>query len=417
MSSVAIVGGMYCSGGLIAKQVADRLGFKSVGQELLVETAAKYGTSVKKLARALTGSRPFFDGLTHDQDESLIYIRAALAELVSADNLVYRGVAAHLIPSEITHMLRVCLVADREHRVQRAAERDGVDAKEAESNIQKSDQELAALTQLIHKRGPWDSTLFDIKIPIHSAGVDGAVDLICDALSSDALRATGRSLQAAADFRLATAVNLELIKRGHHYCDVTAHKGELMVAVRRKPSSWGQLGRVVSSLRFEQLEDDIKELATTFEGVKEVEVRPGSWHKKVPKTLLVDDEREYVMTLSERLQMRDIPSAIAYDGLEALEQIAADAPDVMVLDLKMPGMDGMEVLRQVREDNPNIKVIVVTGHGSEEHERAALELGAFAYLEKPVDIKVLAKTIQDASGEEVAGMDSEDDDPSSYSYE
>ena len=397
MSNIAIVGGIYCSGELVAKSVAERLGYASVGQELLVDTAERHETSVKKLSRALTGSRPFFDGITHDQDESLIYIRSALANQMSGDKVVYRGVAMHLIPRSLTHVLRVCLIADRDHRVKRAAERDGIDAKDAASKIEKSDHELADFTQLVRKKGPWDADLYDIKIPIHESGVDGAVDLICDAVEKDALRPTEGSLQAAKDWVQATEVNLALLEKGHHYCDVTMSRGELTVVVRRKPSSWGQLGRVVSQFRFEQLESEVNELAAAFAGVEEIEVRPGAWHKRVPKTLLVDDEREYVMTLSERLQMRDIPSAIAYDGLEALEQVAADTPDVMVLDLKMPGMDGMEVLRRVREDNPNIKVIVVTGHGSEKHERMAKELGAFAYLEKPVDIRVLAQTIQDAS--------------------
>jgi len=68
----------------------------------------------------------------------------------------------------------------------------------------------------------------------------------------------------------------------------------------------------------------------------------------------------------------------------------------MVLDLKMPGINGMEVLRKVKKERPHVEVIILTGHGSEQDKALALEFGAFAYLEKPVDIEVLSKTMKEA---------------------
>jgi DNA-binding response OmpR family regulator len=114
------------------------------------------------------------------------------------------------------------------------------------------------------------------------------------------------------------------------------------------------------------------------------------------KVLLVDDEKDFVHVLSERLKSRSFESAIAYNGEEALSILETDEPDVMVLDLKMPGIDGIEVLRKVRKSHPDTQVIILTGHGSEREEALARELGAFAYLHKPVDIEVLAKTMKEA---------------------
>jgi len=114
------------------------------------------------------------------------------------------------------------------------------------------------------------------------------------------------------------------------------------------------------------------------------------------RVLLVDDEREFVQTLSERLQTRHMEPVIAYDGEEALSRVASDEPEVMVLDLKMPGIDGLEVLRRVKREHPNVEVIILTGHGSEKEEALALELGAFAYLKKPVNIELLTKTMKEA---------------------
>jgi two-component system, OmpR family, response regulator CpxR len=114
------------------------------------------------------------------------------------------------------------------------------------------------------------------------------------------------------------------------------------------------------------------------------------------KILLVDDEKEFVQTLSERLQMRDMGTAFVYDGLSALELIDKDAPEVMIVDLKMPGIDGMEILERVKQTWPQIQVIVLTGHGSEQDKKKCTGLGAFAYLQKPVDINLLSKTLKEA---------------------
>ena len=114
------------------------------------------------------------------------------------------------------------------------------------------------------------------------------------------------------------------------------------------------------------------------------------------KVLLVDDEEEFVKALAERLKMRDLRSDTVLDGEEALSFVEDQEPDVMVLDLKMPGIDGMEVLRQVRRAYPNIQVIILTGHGTEKHEEEAKRLGAFDYLEKPVNLDVLVKKMKAA---------------------
>ena len=114
------------------------------------------------------------------------------------------------------------------------------------------------------------------------------------------------------------------------------------------------------------------------------------------KILLVDDEEEFVKTLSERIQMRDLGSDIALNGEEALKLVDDQVPDVMVLDLKMPGIDGMEVLRRVKKAYPQVQVIMLTGHGSEKDEKDARRLGAFEYLQKPVEIETLVKYIKRA---------------------
>ncbi len=114
------------------------------------------------------------------------------------------------------------------------------------------------------------------------------------------------------------------------------------------------------------------------------------------KVLLVDDEEEFVKALAERLKMRDLQSDLVYDGEQALDFVEKKEPDVMVLDLKMPGIDGIEVLKQVKKAYPRIQVIILTGHGTEKDEERACNLGAFDYLQKPVDVDRLVDRIKKA---------------------
>ena len=86
------------------------------------------------------------------------------------------------------------------------------------------------------------------------------------------------------------------------------------------------------------------------------------------KVLLVDDEEDYVKTMAERMEMRDVTSRVALNGKEALQMVDDETPDVMVLDLRMPGIDGMEVLEQVKNEHPNVQVVILTGHGTEQEE-------------------------------------------------
>ncbi len=117
---------------------------------------------------------------------------------------------------------------------------------------------------------------------------------------------------------------------------------------------------------------------------------------KEMKLLLVDDEEEFVKTLSERMKMRDLKSDVAFSGEEALKTMDKDLPDVMVLDLKMPDIDGMEVLKRAKKAYPGVKIIMLTGHGSEKDEQEARRLGVFEYLQKPVDLEKLIQIVTKA---------------------
>ena len=114
------------------------------------------------------------------------------------------------------------------------------------------------------------------------------------------------------------------------------------------------------------------------------------------RILLVDDEEEFVRALSERLQLRDLSSRTAFSGDQAMAFVGEAAPDIVVLDLAMPGTSGMEVLRLLKRRHPAVQVLVLTGHGNDLDEAEARAIGVFDWLRKPVDIEVLVARIRAA---------------------
>ena len=118
---------------------------------------------------------------------------------------------------------------------------------------------------------------------------------------------------------------------------------------------------------------------------------------KIPtKILLVDDEEDFAEMLSLRLKELGEKVVIAYSGQEGLDTLAKTSIDVVILDIKMPGMDGIETLREIKKQYPIIEVILLTGHGSTETAVEGMKLGAFDYLMKPADFSDLAAKLEGA---------------------
>lgn len=113
-------------------------------------------------------------------------------------------------------------------------------------------------------------------------------------------------------------------------------------------------------------------------------------------TLFVDDEEEFLATVLKRLKKRNLEVMGANSGEEALEVLKSRHVDIVVLDVRMPGMDGIQTLRQIKKGFPLVEVLMLTGHANMEVAVEGMELGAFDYLMKPVEIDELLYKLQDA---------------------
>jgi len=114
------------------------------------------------------------------------------------------------------------------------------------------------------------------------------------------------------------------------------------------------------------------------------------------RVLLVDDEADFLDTLVKRMNRRNVTAHGVGSGEDALAYLNRNEVDVVVLDVKMPGMDGIETLREVKRKFPLTEVIMLTGHASMEVAIEGMELGAFDYLMKPIDLDDLLYKLEDA---------------------
>ena len=116
------------------------------------------------------------------------------------------------------------------------------------------------------------------------------------------------------------------------------------------------------------------------------------------RLLVVDDEVDFLESIVMRIELRGIKAHGVTSGTEALEYLEAngDQVDVVLLDIKMPGMDGLETLRRIKANHPRLETIVVTGHASQEFSKMGRELGAFDYLIKPIRLDTILERIEAA---------------------
>ena len=400
MAVIKIFSAGFCKGNDIIDQLIKITDFRYTSiEEIVSEAAVLANMKVSKVQNALTLKTSVFEKFTHEKKYALAYIKLVLSKIlmVSAGrDLILSGYATQLIPKEVSHFFRVGIVADMQFRVATVLEQQGVSKYEAEKIIHKLDEEQGEwLAKYCGIFKAFNSTDYDLIIPMNTESVKEASALILQHLNENIFQPTQSSNQAIKDFNLSARVEVALAKKGHDVL-VSVIERNLKIVINKNTS------------RQNRLKAEIKSIVKQIDGIEDIEISMSSdlsnygkyrqYDKNQPsKVLLVDDEHEFVKTLSERLVLRNMGSAVVHDGESALHLIEQDEPEVMVLDVKMSGQSGIEVLKKVKKTQPHIEVIILTGHGSENDEKQCMELGAFAYLHKPLDITELTDVIKKAN--------------------
>lgn len=403
MSSIAIFPCRHTPAENIAQELASRLTLKKyIDEDLITDTANAFGVSEDKLRNAMFKKTSVFNKFTLEREKLINMLRQTLhKKLNSTDQYLFEGFLTSLIPSSVSHVLKVLVVASHGERIAYVTA-NGMSEKQAQKMRKEFDKMAYGWTDFLFNKEAYDSSLYDLVIPMDQKTEDELVEAIIQCFHTTSVLPTSESQQAATDMLVEAKIEHNLLEKGHKV-DIIAAGGDVSLTVHE------------DVFNFKKLEEELSQLARQVEGVGNVTVKQSPSAKnsiyrrqkfELPsKVLFVDDEKEFVKTVSERLISRDVGTYGVYDGEAALELVNEDQPDVMVLDLKMPGLHGVEVLRRTKELAPEVEVIILTGHGTMDDMKQCMELGAFAYMNKPVDIEELSASIKAASDKVTAAID------------
>jgi CheY-like chemotaxis protein/cytidylate kinase len=395
MAIISITGAHFTHSDETVSKLSKKLGYQVVtDSDIMEQTAQAQGIQLSTIHKVVDSKQIPFNDFTHEKEKTIAALKKTLAVHISQGNTIFHGILGHLIPTWTTHALRVLIVTDKESRIRNGMALLGISEKEAAHDVGEADRHTMLWVNSLTEKKAWDKALYDIVIPSDKLDADEAAALISTHHEAMAAMPGDLVKKEAADFALAAEVALALADIGSGLI-VSADNGDIVVTIDK------------NVLFISKLKQKITAIAKQISGVNSVETKIGKNYYKAGRShnfefetplhvLLVDDEKEFVQTLSERLRMRQITSNVVFSGQEALDTAHRDETEVMVLDLKMPGIDGFEVLRQIKQTKPHIEVIILTGHGSEEDRATCMEMGAFAYLQKPADIDQLAETMKKA---------------------
>ena len=273
MAIITISRGTYSYGSSLARCLAERLGYECLSREVVLDAATGYGIPAEKLTSAMEKPPSFWQQLTGERIDYLHYVRAALCERAKDGNLVYHGHAGHLLLAGISHVIRVRVIADIDHRIQAAMRDQGLGRKEAIDYIKKVDQQRVRWTRFLYGVDWHDASLYDIVLNLAHMRVTSACEILARMTELDDFKPTPQSLRAIDDLAISSrvwaALSRDLRTRAADL-RVTADDG--VVTVTGTTRSWAVV-------------EAIPEVAGAIEGVKEVkcEVGIGSVYDPVRK--------------------------------------------------------------------------------------------------------------------------------------
>jgi cytidylate kinase len=231
MAIITISRGSYSKGREVAEKVAKRLDYRLTSRDVLLEASDRFHIPEIKLVRAIHDAPSILDRITHGKQCFLTYIQSALTSQAKADNLVYHGLAGHLLLKGVPHVLKVRIIADLEARVAAEMKRENISASEARSLLLRDDAERRKWTQSLYGADPWDASLYDLVIHIHKLTVDDAVEFIVQAVGRPCFQSTPQAQRKMDDLDMASQIKAVLVKEECYEIGVTSEYGNVAIYV------------------------------------------------------------------------------------------------------------------------------------------------------------------------------------------
>ncbi len=238
------------------------MGFECLSRDILLEASDQFNIPEIKLEHAIKDAPSFLDRFRQGKQSYIAYIQSALTQHLCRDNIVYHGLAGHVLLKGVSHVLKVRIIAQSDLRISVVMKRERLDQREAAAWIEKLDSDRQKWTKALYGVDPWDPSLYDLLIKIRKYAVDDAVDLICRSVELEQFETTKESQHAMDDLALACQVKAVLLD---HHSDV---------AVASK------YGNVVvycsgSDRHARKIRTEIKEICTSIKGINNIEVHGG----------------------------------------------------------------------------------------------------------------------------------------------
>jgi cytidylate kinase len=210
MSIIAISRGTFSGGEALARGIAERLGYRCISREVILEAAWGYGVPAEEMIRAMEKRPPLWERLAGERTAHLILMRAALCEHALGGSLVYHGHVGHLLLPGIAHVIRVRVIADMEYRIQAAMEQQHLSREGAAAYVEKVDKERREWTRFLFDVEWDDPHLYDIVLNLSRIGLETACETVVRLAGDEEFKPTAASVKAMRDLTLGSRVSAVL---------------------------------------------------------------------------------------------------------------------------------------------------------------------------------------------------------------
>jgi len=235
-------------GKAVADQVAQRLNYRLISREVLLDACSRFNIPEIKLEKAIHDAPGILKRYRHGNQAYIAYIRSALMDRIADDNVVYHGLAGHLLLTGIGHVLKVRINADMEKRIRIEMERDQIPADTAWQRIQEDDNQRRKWTHSLYGQDPLYASLYDLTLCIDKLSIDNAVDFICQAAATDGFKSTEKNLQKAKDMAVACRVKAALVDEFPNL-GVTCEYGNVLVYIKGRDPMNAKLSKKLNHVR------------------------------------------------------------------------------------------------------------------------------------------------------------------------
>ena len=260
MAIITISRGSFSHGKDVAEKVAQRLGYSTLSREVILEASKEFKISQARLDNAIHDAPTIFPRFTNEKQKYIAYVAAEILDHFKNDNVVYHGLAGHFFAKNVSHLLKVRIMANMDDRIAYLMEKENLSRDNAADFLEKDDQERKAWSLQFYGVDTTDLALYDLAIHINKLTVDNAVDLICAAVEQPQFKATPESQQRIENLALAARVKSTLIDDCPS-CEVVAEGNSVEITAR------------VSSYTGTTIDEDIKIKALKVPGVASVSVK------------------------------------------------------------------------------------------------------------------------------------------------